>query len=444
MARGPDWWLASDGKWYPPTDADRAPAPGWWLASDGKWYPPKEADEAPAPGWWLASDGNWYPPDQTIDSSASANPTSAASTKPKPAKINRARTKAPRWRGGRRRGSQPRQSETPSEPQTSGSTPRSPEPPAPELVPDAPATSAPQDRVRPNHNEGVSPIEQIARRNRASRADAEVLASKRAAAASRALGSLQLGSLQLQVTATAEPDAPPAPAVPTATAPAPSRPPLRFETAEGTSPQVQPPRGEPFVPSSRTTSTAAEPSESAATETPTGGAGAAPLLEVKSSPLSADVENLGDRLAIFVDHVELRDRLDRVRQSIAGDDIVDVTVQKKLTGAVLTIESVRGDGIVAKGLRADQADEARRLILDKTQPVRLTTDRTTPSAPSANAGATTTRQPAPRRPKLDEAALLGKLDDLHQAGVLTAHEYAEKVDLVGRLVRLEDLAPSRG
>jgi hypothetical protein len=193
-----------------------------------------------------------------------------------------------------------------------------------------------------------------------------------------------------------------------------------------------------------TISTETEPSGSPATDTPTGGVGTAPLLEVKSSPLSADVEHLGDRLAIFVDHVELRDRLDRVRQSIAGDDIVDVTVQKKLTGAVLTIESVRGDGIVAKGLRADQADEARRLILDKTQPARLAGERTTPSVPSASTGSATSRRPAPRRPKLDEEALLGKLDDLHQAGVLTAHEYAEKVDLVGRLVRLEDLAPSRG
>jgi hypothetical protein len=51
---GPEWWLASDGKWYPPTSRpqvapqpvlgpgpyDSPPAPDWWLASDGKWYPP--------------------------------------------------------------------------------------------------------------------------------------------------------------------------------------------------------------------------------------------------------------------------------------------------------------------------------------------------------------------------------------------------------------------
>ncbi|MGA8724642.1 MAG: PQQ-binding-like beta-propeller repeat protein [Acidimicrobiales bacterium] len=41
------WWIAADGKWYPPEthpDADPASAsgePGWWLASDGLWYPPE-------------------------------------------------------------------------------------------------------------------------------------------------------------------------------------------------------------------------------------------------------------------------------------------------------------------------------------------------------------------------------------------------------------------
>lgn len=32
---------------------------GWWLAWDGKWYPP----ESRSPGWWLATDGRWYPPE---------------------------------------------------------------------------------------------------------------------------------------------------------------------------------------------------------------------------------------------------------------------------------------------------------------------------------------------------------------------------------------------
>lgn len=37
--------------------SDTPQSRGWWLANDGKWYPP-------GPGWWQASDGNWYPPEQ--------------------------------------------------------------------------------------------------------------------------------------------------------------------------------------------------------------------------------------------------------------------------------------------------------------------------------------------------------------------------------------------
>jgi uncharacterized membrane protein YhaH (DUF805 family) len=64
---GPDWWLASDGKWYPPTSRpastqpaigpgpyDAPPAPDWWLASDGKWYPPSSR-----PGGWGAAPGTF-------------------------------------------------------------------------------------------------------------------------------------------------------------------------------------------------------------------------------------------------------------------------------------------------------------------------------------------------------------------------------------------------
>jgi len=54
--------------------SDVSQGPGWWIASDGKWYPPQEqsasppapiaADVAPGPGYWKATDGNWYPPQQ--------------------------------------------------------------------------------------------------------------------------------------------------------------------------------------------------------------------------------------------------------------------------------------------------------------------------------------------------------------------------------------------
>ena len=45
---------------------------------------------------------------------------------------------------------------------------------------------------------------------------------------------------------------------------------------------------------------------------------------------------------------------------------------------------------------------------------------------------------------MDQADLVAKLRDLRRAGVLTEEEYEQKVELVARLVRLEELAPSRG
>jgi diguanylate cyclase len=46
---------------------DVSQGPGWWLASDGKWYPPHlhpgHRGMTTEPTWWRASDGNWYPPE---------------------------------------------------------------------------------------------------------------------------------------------------------------------------------------------------------------------------------------------------------------------------------------------------------------------------------------------------------------------------------------------
>ncbi len=40
---------------------------GWWIASDGRWYPPelhpaRAAGTADSAGWWQDEDGNWQPP----------------------------------------------------------------------------------------------------------------------------------------------------------------------------------------------------------------------------------------------------------------------------------------------------------------------------------------------------------------------------------------------
>jgi TM2 domain-containing membrane protein YozV len=37
------------------------PGTGWWMAADGRWYPPQAPPmPAPAPGWAQGPDGQWY------------------------------------------------------------------------------------------------------------------------------------------------------------------------------------------------------------------------------------------------------------------------------------------------------------------------------------------------------------------------------------------------
>jgi hypothetical protein len=437
---GPGWWLASDGNWYPPNDRSAAPAPGWWLAADGNWYPPDDRSAAPGPGWWLAADGNWYPPEDR----PAPDPTDR-STRPtsKPAKPRGRAKRAKRGRGEppapaadtplgpapkpkwAQQQPPPQAVEPPGPLPSPLATPTPPTPtpapvveptPAPVAMPppapvgeDAPVVTSVAnpllDGAGPGVTEAISPDEQIARRNRASKADAMVLASQRAAAASRALD-------RLRAELAATPPAGAAPRVLDATPPAPRPGPGADQLSDTLFAESVP----------TTTAPLAED-------------GPPPLLEVKSSPLGSDLEHFGDRLAIYVDRVELRDRLDRVRQSIAADDIVEVVVQGRLTGAVLTVESRRGPGITAKGLRPDQAEAARELIERKTRPVRLDDAADAVDAVETADAVTGT-------PVIDEAAMVSKLDDLHRAGVLTDEEHREKVELVGRLARGGDLTPS--
>jgi hypothetical protein len=63
QSQGQGWWLASDGKWYPPSSAGRGPVDasdqGWWIASDGKWHPREASGELlapPAPAYDLPFD----------------------------------------------------------------------------------------------------------------------------------------------------------------------------------------------------------------------------------------------------------------------------------------------------------------------------------------------------------------------------------------------------
>ncbi len=172
--------------------------------------------------------------------------------------------------------------------------------------------------------------------------------------------------------------------------------------------------------------------------------------------MGADIEHLGDHLVVFGDRLELRDRTDRIRRLLRDRDITEVSVQRKFTGAVLTVESGAGEPIVVKGIKPEQADEVRRLIQTRLRHRRpapgreatATTARLDPVAapvpqtlvPSADAVANAaSRLAILNRDRLNEADLLRKLADLHRAGVLSDLEFEEKIALVGRLVAGEPL-----
>jgi len=203
-----------------------------------------------------------------------------------------------------------------------------------------------------------------------------------------------------------------------------------------------------------------------APSTPPVGQPGGPLIELRPSPLGADIDHLGDRLLVFADRVELRDRADHVRQVVAGTDIADVAVQRKFTGAVLTIVGHDGGSIVVKGIKPEQADEVLRLIHTRLRhpadavegngasagngaedpSTDADADDDTPpeesalAAPSPDAvSAAADRLAILNRSRLNEADLLRKLADLHRAGVLSDAEFADKIALVGRLVSGETM-----
>jgi hypothetical protein len=82
VSRGPGWWIASDGRWYPPEQHPgyRPPPPPAPLTAPvapptapviqtmsvvpQPWAAPAAIDVPPGPGWWKAADGQWYPPER--------------------------------------------------------------------------------------------------------------------------------------------------------------------------------------------------------------------------------------------------------------------------------------------------------------------------------------------------------------------------------------------
>jgi hypothetical protein len=460
---GPGWWVASDGKWYPPRETDDSPAPGWWLAADGKWYPPREAEDPPAPGWWLASDGKWYPPD---DATPQAAPSTTAalddpSTPPEPLTPLPTELATP-----------PELAPTPAA--------------APSAAPtEAPATTASSAGTTSNGaprrpNTAAAPLdasEQIRRRNQASRDDAVAQFPARFLAAARAVQVLEseLGRAEDlrehprrerkgRARAEARAAAASIPTAPPTGAPADAPPPDAVAPASPAAvpgpPPAAPPEPPPTVPVGRPTAQPGDhdgwpaPRPLPGDRSPRIGQPGGPLIELRPSPLGTDLDHLGDRLLVFADRVELHDRSDHIRQSIGAKEIADVGVQRKFTGAVLTIAAFGAEPIVVKGIKPEQADEVQRLIHTR---VRLpgaaadasngaATDADTPpeesalAAPSPDAvSAAADRLAILNRSRLNEADLLRKLADLHRAGVLSDAEFSDKIALVGRLVSGETI-----
>jgi hypothetical protein len=262
---------------------------------------------------------------------------------------------------------------------------------------------------------GLGSQEQIRQRDEQSRRDASVQADARRQAATRALGALS---------ALPGPEAVAAPPSPDRTA---VRPPPPATIAPPAPVSVPPP-----------------PAHLAR---PAAGNSGAPLLEVKPSQMFTDTQHLGERLAIFNDRIELRDRADRVRQMIPAAEITNVVVHKRFTGSTVTVECRDAEPIVAKGLKPDQADEIRALILKRTRegaaPPSLAEPATPappPHASGAAPGEPTSADQARPETSSDQVDLVAKLAALRDAGILTDAEYRDKVALVSRLASGASLA----
>jgi hypothetical protein len=417
VSQGPGWWQASDGKWYPPKEAESPPAPGWWLAADGKWYPPKESDEPPQPGWWLASDGKWYPPREPDPESRVAAPTplevrdrSAPEASSDDIDDVGAEPISPARLARAARTTQPTRKK------------QGPLPERPPRIVEAAKSTAGTSR---------GPAEQIRRRNEASRQDAMAQAPARFLAAARVV--------QMLETEVKIPSPPP-------------RSPAKSRTASKTT--AAKPADQPELDLDLDAAVTTSPELTAEADDGSDEfvdhliEDLRPLIEVRSSPLGADIDHLGDRLVVYVDRVELHDRMDNVRQVLAAAEIADVVVLRRFTGAIITVESLSGDDIVLKGAKPDLADTAAALIENRTrqgQPRRPRPQSSAPvrampgappadGSPEANQADAANRLAILNRDQLNEADLLRKLADLHRAGVLSDSEFQEKIALVGRLV----------
>ncbi|HEY6532876.1 MAG TPA: hypothetical protein VIY72_11260 [Acidimicrobiales bacterium] len=133
-----------------------------------------------------------------------------------------------------------------------------------------------------------------------------------------------------------------------------------------------------------------------------------PLLELRPTALATEIDRIGDQLVVMTDRIELRDRNGGLRRQLALADIQDVSVERRLTSAVLHLTSRTGADMVVKGLRPDLAEEAQAAVMALL-----------PEVPLINS--------------IEEKALMHSILALHRAGVLNDTEMAAKTSLVARM-----------
>ena len=136
-----------------------------------------------------------------------------------------------------------------------------------------------------------------------------------------------------------------------------------------------------------------------------------PLFEATTSAIGGDVDMAGNRLVVWPDRVELRDRNDRARAAIPVEAIDQVEVSKRLTSATLTVTGTDGESLVLKGVKPASA----ALFRDMVAGLKL---------PSPT--------PSPAEPATPTSTVLRYLDELAAMGLLTEREVAEKRALLAR------------
>lgn len=416
------------------------------------------SETSQGPGWWLASDGRWYPPELSPENRAKKKARKKAAGPADDAEVDAEAPKGAAKGKARRKASAGRATTGKAAAKAAGSdaavrpstTHRSA---AATGTPTATTpTGGDEAGLELHFDDDAPPTEQIVARRVQAREQHLLLAGARQQAALRALSSLGL-----------EPGAEAA-GVATDTLPPPTDreapideqvvadPPAPVEPVVAPTEAVEPSDVDdelrelatPVVPAPHQPTKRPEPANAPmGTEVP--------FMEVRGSALGTDIERIGEKILIFADRVELRDRGNAVRQTISYADLAGVVIQKKIMGPTLVIESTDGESMTAKALRPELATgakamiekHARRFVGDRgDEPAYALADAGT-SASGGGLATATAPAPAPDAPAVVELreptrlphkhVLAAMLDELHAAGVLDAQEHADKLALLDAL-----------